>query len=236
MDFLIIDEDLEFVDKLIKKLSKYYQDASFDYFTYKPDQKALKDNYSIIIVDLLDYKNSIKIAQELKMCYLKASLVFISKNNDLIFDVQEIKHLCFIRKSELDHDLNILVNLIKKQKDIPIKLCFKLEKSCNHNKNTLITLSSDEIIFVECYLHNIIINTSNGQYVVKCTLKEFMKMILNTGCFVQIHRTYVINMNYVYKINDNMVNMIDEKIKNELDIGRKYKRFFLKSYENFLMI
>ena len=55
------------------------------------------------------------------------------------------------------------------------------------------------------------------------------------NCFIQIHRSYAINMKYIYRIDKNHINMVNEESKNELEIGRKYKKEVNEAFRNYLM-
>lgn len=87
----------------------------------------------------------------------------------------------------------------------------------------------------ECYAHELIIHTYEHEYAVKMTLKKFMEQVKQAHCFIQIHRSYAINMKYIYRIDKNHINMVNEESKNELEIGRKYKKEVNEAFRNYLM-
>lgn len=116
-----------------------------------------------------------------------------------------------------------------------MKLIFELNKGMNKNQMAYITLMSDDIIYAECYAHELIIHTYEHEYAVKMTLKKFMEQVKPAHCFIQIHRSYAINMKYIYRIDKNHINMVNEESKNELEIGRKYKKEVNEAFRNYLM-
>ena len=116
-----------------------------------------------------------------------------------------------------------------------MKLIFELNKGMNKNQMAYITLMSDDIIYAECYAHELIIHTYEHEYAVKMTLKKFMEQVKQAHCFIQIHRSYAINMKYIYRIDKNYINMVNEESKNELEIGRKYKKEVNEAFRNYLM-
>ena len=59
--------------------------------------------------------------------------------------------------------------------------------------------------------------TYEHEYAVKMTLKKFMEQVKQAHCFIQIHRSYAINMKYIYRIDKNHINMVDEESKNRLN-------------------
>ena len=158
MNFLIIDDDINFTLELEKRILNKYNDAKCDRFFTKPIISELKDDYTVIIVDIyLGNYDGMEIAKELKK---KAT----------------IRPLCFMRKSHLDHDFQTFINLLSQKKTEGKKLFFKLDNNYTDDRNTIISINSEDIVYIECYLHNIIINTFKKQYVVNLSLKEFMKI------------------------------------------------------------
>ena len=161
--------------------------------------------------------------------------VFVSSKSSLIFKTQGLKALCFIRKSHLDNDFKVFKQLYDEECKNEMKLIFELNKGMNKNQMAYITLMSDDIIYAECYAHELIIHTYEHEYAVKMTLKKFMEQVKQAHCFIQIHRSYAINMKYIYRIDKNHINMVNEESKNELEIGRKYKKEVNEAFRNYLM-
>lgn len=237
MELLIIDNDLQFLKMLSNKLKQTYKDVLIDTFTYVPNDNELKKEYTVIFIDILiGQSNGIEAAKRLKNIFPKAHIVFMSNFQELIFQTQEIRPLCFIRKNEFNYDFMIFMQLLQDEMNSSIKLSFELVKSNSMQQKNRTVIQSSDIVYVECFLHKIIINTYNEQYFVKSSMKEFMSMVQNCRYFFRIHRSYVINMNYVYRINKTTVNMINEDVKNELEISRKYKKEFINAFKKLLLL
>lgn len=164
-----------------------------------------------------------------------SQIVFVSSKSSLIFKTQGLKALCFIRKNHLDNDFKVFNQLYNEECKNEMKLIFELNKGMNKNQMAYITLMSDDIIYAECYAHELIIHTYEQEYAVKMTLKKFMEQVKQAHCFIQIHRSYAINMKYIYRIDKNRINMVNEESKNELEIGRKYKKEVNEAFRNYLM-
>lgn len=236
MRCLLIDDDLSYVEEIKEKLETEYQDVTIECYDYLPDVEMLLDEYSVVFLDvMMNDGDSIEYAKQLKGKLKNLILVFISNKNELIFQTQGISPLCFIRKSDLDYDFEIFKILYKEKRLELREYIFELDKSMNKKKISHIKLSSDDIVYVECYLHEIIIHTYANEYVVRMTLKTFMNLVKSQNCFVRIHRTYAVNMNYIYCVDKNRVFMLDDQEKNELEIGRSYKKDFKKTFQKFLL-
>ena len=135
----------------------------------------------------------------------------------------------------IDNDFKVFNQLYDEECKNEMKLIFELNKGMNKNQMAYITLMSDDIIYAECYAHELIIHTYEHEYAVKMTLKKFMEQVKQAHCFIQIHRSYAINMKYIYRIDKNHINMVNEESKNELEIGRKYKKEVNEAFRNYLM-
>ena len=106
-----------------------------------------------------------------------SQIVFVSSKSSLIFKTQGLKALCFIRKSHLDNDFKVFKQLYDEECKNEMKLIFELNKGMNKNQMAYITLMSDDIIYAECYAHELIIHTYEHEYAVKMTLKKFMEQV-----------------------------------------------------------
>ena len=112
---------------------------------------------------------------------------------------------------------------------------FQLHSSENKTNETSITLHANDIIYVECYSHELIIHTHKNEHIVKMTLKEFLNKVKSLNSFIQVHRAYVINMKYIYLKGKTTVQMFDDDSKNAVPISRRYKRNLDKAYGEYLL-
>ena len=214
-----MDDDRAFGETLKNKLESEYH-AVVDVYHGMIDLDQIKHVPDILFLDVIfENGTGVDYAKKFKEKF-DSQIVFVSSKSSLIFKTQGLKALCFIRKNHLENEM---------------KLIFELNKGMNKNQMAYITLMSDDIIYAECYAHELIIHTYEHEYAVKMTLKKFMEQVKQAHCFIQIHRSYAINMKYIYRIDKNHINMVNEESKNELEIGRKYKKEVNKAFRNYLM-
>ena len=184
---------------------------------------------------LLGKESGIEYANSIKDYYPRMTLVFLSYQDNLIFETQKISPICFIRKSNFDEDFQMFCAVYENKQRENIKITFQLHSSENKTNETSITLHANDIIYVECYLHELIIHTHKNEYIVKMTLKEFLKQVKTLNSFIQVHRAYVINMKYIYLKSKTMVQMFNEDSKNAVPISRRYKRNLDRAYGEYLL-
>lgn len=182
---------------------------------------------------LLGDESGIDYANSIKDYYSHMTLVFLSHQDNLIFKTQKISPICFIRKSNFDEDFQMFCAVYENKQRENIKITFQLHSSENKTNETSITLHANDIIYVECYSHELIIHTHKNEYIVKMTLKEFLKNVKTLKCFTQVHRSYVINMDYIYSRSKTIIHMINDDPKNEVPISKRYKRSFNDTYGEF---
>lgn len=236
MKCLIIDDDQSCIDTLESKLKDQYGNVELDIFQKPPHIDELQTDYDLFFIDVLLGKESgIECANSIKDYYPHMTLVFLSYQDNLIFETQKISPICFIRKSNFDEDFQMFCIVYENKQRENIKIIFKLHQIENKTGETSITLRANDIVYVECYSHELIIHTHNNEYIVKMTLKEFLNKVKKLNSFVQVHRAYVINMKYIYLKSKTMVQMFNEDSKNAVPIIRRYKRSLDKAYGEFLL-
>ena len=229
-----MDDDRIFAELLKSKLECEYN-AKVDIYEEMIGLEELKSMPDVLFLDVIFKSGSgVDYAKSIKESF-NGRIVFVSSKSNLIFKTQTLNALCFIRKSHLNNDFKIFKQLYDEECKTEIKLIFELNKGMNKNQMSYITLMSDDIIYVECYAHELIVHTYGHEYAVKMTLKKFLEQVKQTRSFIQIHRSYAINMKYIYRLDKNHINMLNEESKNELEIGRKYKKEINEAFRNYLM-
>ena len=84
------------------------------------------------------------------------------------------------------------------------------------------SIDQNEIIYIESKSRKLIITTINETFKISTyTLYKLLDELSEN--FIQCHKSYIINMNYIEKIDtvDNLVTL--KKIETSIPIGRKYK-------------
>lgn len=237
MQCLIIDDDINIMGAIKNKLLKYYPNGEIDCFSNVPDIAGLEKQYDLAFVDLvLEGATGIKVAEVLKRRFKGIGIVFISNQDHLIFQTQIVNPICFIRKGNLDEDFITFYALYEDKIDRDLRITFRLNRSIDVLGQKSITLRANDIVYLECYLHGIIVHTHNEEFIVKSTLADFLKQVESMNCFIQIHRGYAINMNYIYKANTDSVNMLNGETRNQIVISKKYRKIFKNAYEEFKLL
>lgn len=96
MKCLIIDDDQSCIDTLESKLKDQYGDVELDIFQKPPHIDELQTDYDLFFIDVLLGKESgIEYANSIKDYYPHMTLVFLSYQDNLIFETQKISPIFF---------------------------------------------------------------------------------------------------------------------------------------------
>ncbi|WP_296877310.1 LytTR family DNA-binding domain-containing protein [Thomasclavelia sp.] len=88
--------------------------------------------------------------------------------------------------------------------------------------NSIIVATKD-IIYIESYQHYLTVHTINASFKIRMNISKMLQELANQN-FIQVHRSYIINKNYLLRIEKKYCFLINEI---EIPIGRKYQKFYL---------
>jgi len=108
-------------------------------------------------------------------------------------------------------------NIIHQKKEIDKNLFLYSDK-------TLYNINIDEILFLKAEIDYVKVVTAVKSILILDSLRNWNEKLENFR-FIQIHRSYIINIDKVTKIYGNRVFIDDEAIP----IGKKYKEIFMKT-------
>lgn len=228
MRILIMDDDKEFCTTLKEDL--FHQMSVFNNRTeyHIVDDCFLDfkftDKYDIAFIDIdLVKVNGIEIAKNLKREGLCRYIVFVTSHSHLVYDSFVVQPFFFIRKNEYKNDLLIFFDLIADSLNQGVFITLKW----HGNKKTV---NTDDIVYIEAINHTLIVHTTDSSYKDNRSLKNMLKD-LNSDNFIQIYKSYVINLNYLVNFNNSSVELI---LDIKLNIGKMYKQHFLDGYARYL--
>lgn len=92
-------------------------------------------------------------------------------------------------------------------------------------------ISLNQIIYLESQDHKIKIVTVNETYFDNRTLKAWVQLLPDDK-FIQIHRSFIINIDYLISYRKGHLIMINNE---DLVIGRVYKNKFDQFYQEYLL-
>lgn len=238
MNIIVIDDDTLFSDILVKDISIFFHkfNSNVKIEIYNSDFRNIdfNRNFRIAFVDI-DLKdiNGIQLSKKIKKFNHNCDIVFVSAKNSLIHSSLSVQPFFFIRKSNYSDDLYVFYQLIRESlsNGYAIQVSYKSDR---------ITISTQDIIYIESIQHILHIFTNHGTYKDGRTLKEFLSL-LPINQFSQIHRAFVVNCKYIYSTSCGSV--ILHKIPNsnndnviKLRISRSFQKQFENEYQEYLLL
>ena len=176
----------------------------------------LSINYNLGICDSID--DLIK----LKDINNKCILIFIIDNYEQIFEYQKFNIHYYLRKNFFEKD-------IEKIKDSLIALLKNKNKVIKYKSGLIeYEINIDNILYIESYRNEIIIQTKLLDYSRRFSLKKILKELDNR--FVQCHKSYLVNIENVTSLFYDYLE-INNIIK--IPVGRKYQLLVKNKYQNY---
>lgn len=228
MNILILEDTNTFVEEFVDilKNNNLFTDAHFfclgDHFEKIDDTK----DYQVIFIDVHLSKsiNGIVFSIEHKKRFPKALIVFVTMNNNFVHKSMELQPFYFIRKDHLNEDMSIFFKMFKEHLENTSFIVINAREK--H-----VRINTSDIIYIEADGHYLKIVTLDGEYKFKEKIKEF-KTQLNNNNIIQVHRSYLINLDFVYDVNSKFIILRNKK---EINIGKTYKKKFKLTYQDYLL-
>lgn len=220
MRCLIIDDNQSCIDELKNQLCRSFLHIQIDVFHEVPETEM--KNIDIIFL---------KAEWQMKSSDDAVTVVITGDE----YPGVETETSFLLRRNHITEDFQEFYISYIKNRQNKMKIIFHLNQKISQQSRKEIELTANDIVYVECFAHELIVHTYKNEYVVKMTLKSFFAEVNELRCFIQVHRTYAVNMNYIYRIDNQDVHMINDDSKNEIRISQKYKKQFLRTFHEYMM-
>ena len=188
----------------------------------------IEEPYDIALLDIdMPGVSGFDIASMFSACNYSTLIVFVTAFDELVYSSIKFQPYRFLRKTHFDEELQeCLVSAYTdrmKHKTVQ-KLMF-------HTSNGDVYVDIDKVVFFEIYNHTLEIHL-NGDRIISCTgnLKDVENKVLSYD-FVRIHKSYLVNCNYIFVIGSKDIQLDDGTI---LPLSRYKMEAVRKKYMDFL--
>lgn len=217
---VIVDDEKEILDStkamLADSFNNHNVQVAFDFFTNSEDFLAMLEqhfHYDILFLDIeMPGLDGISLCKEIRKISPDALVVFISNKEELVFQTFEVQPFRFIRKSELreltDHLVTSVISELQKRKPKTIKF--------TETNGDIISFDARTIIYAEAQRKECRIVTTGRDEIIKFKFMD-LENALKDLHFIKIHRSYIVNMDFISKITKNSVILTNGE---ELPISR----------------
>lgn len=244
MKFVICDDNTECLSELEKLLLRYgarcpdipfqiekFSDASL--LLHKIQEKEPADIYILDIV--LSNITGIDLGREIRKKSEKSIIIYITASDSFALDAYDILAIRYLLKPVEEERFFEALDYALSQMDTRKQQAFLVK-----TKNGLESIPHSEIEYIENSSRKLDIHLTNGETVtsiyIRRSFEEEIKELLDTGNFLSVHKSFLINLNYVRKLQPDSVTMINGiripvSKKNTFQVKKKYLLFLSDQYK-----
>lgn len=211
----------EKIDKCMRFLNTPYQ---IETFLSGAALLQSQIHYDILFMDieLKNEKSGLVIASEYAHMR-RTKIILLTSHTEEMPNGYKIHAFRFLTKpieaEKLKEALQSALNEIGQQKKLIVK----------NDTHGQCSIYLSDMIYAEAGIKSCCLRTVNGIYTYPCGIEQ-LKNQLDSSCFYQPHRTYIINLDYIKSIDNYITMVTGEKIP----ISRRRKKDFLEIHKNFI--
>lgn len=243
MQFVICDDNQENLRELEKLLLKYiarFSGLSFEIekFTdaalllHKIQDKKPADIYilDIIMSDI----SGIDLGREIRKKSEKSIIIYITESDQFALDAYDILAIRYLLKPVAEDRLFEALDYALSQIQDKRETFFTVK-----TKNGLESVPYREIEYIENSSRKLEIHLTDGRKItsiyIRKSFEDETKEFLNTGNFLCVHKSFLVNLNYVRKLNQTNVVMnsgtsIPVSRKSASQVKKNYLLFISEQY------
>lgn len=225
MNIVIVEDDINISDLIYKTINEIYPNTESVIFENAKDalDYANFNNIDIFLLDiqLNDYKGTL-LANQIRLIdkYKYTPIVFITAlANEELYAYREIKSYSFLTKPfTKDELLKTITDVVEYKKHLnPESKKLKITQ-----KLFVFEYDLKGIIYIESFGKKLEIHLNKGSEVISgYSLKSIFELI-DDSSFIQCHKSYIVNKNYVEKIDKVNKIIYLSNLENIL-VGKKFE-------------
>ncbi len=183
------------------------------------------DHHDIVFMDIrMDKLDGIEVARIMRKINTESILIFVTHMAQLAIKGYEVDALDFIVKPADQFSINyVLTKALSRIENIS-NTVFALKTG-----DGIISLSSNDITYVEVFDHNLAYHTTSQVYEVRGRLSDVIKK-LDPKRFIMCNRSFVVNLRYVSSACSEYL-VVDGK---KVFISKSHSKEIMKHFSNFL--
>lgn len=164
-------------------------------FEYEEDKA-----YDILLLDVeMKNINGIELAKRIRKDNNRAEIIFITSHFEFVGEGYEVDALHYLIKPISAEKLTqVLTKAAEKLSVEPPSVVISCE-------GETVKLYESDILYVESFLHYIVIHTKDNEYKIKENISVFENKV--SDVFYRIHRSYLVSLKYITRISRTSVNI-----------------------------
>ena len=207
----IVDDDAQDTGYLSKLIENHFhlQETAYAVRTYASALEFVRspENSDIILMDIsMEKLDGLEAARILRRLGSEAAIIFVTHRAELAIRGYEVDAVDFLVKPASQAALSFALD--KAVDRIANKTCTILALKL---PSGTISVSSNDITYVEVFDHNLVYHTTKGQYTVRGRLSDVYQK-LDQRRFILCNRSFIVNLRYVSSINTNYLMVEGTKV------------------------
>ena len=164
-------------------------------FEYEEDKA-----YDILLLDVeMKSMNGIELAKRIRKDNNRAEILFITSHFEFVGEGYEVDALHYLIKPiSVEKLTQVLTKAAEKLSVEPPSVVISCE-------GETVKLYESDILYVESFLHYIVIHTKDNEYKIKENISVFENKV--SDVFYRIHRSYLVSLKYITRISRTSVNI-----------------------------
>ena len=201
--------------------TEIYEDGDSLIYAYEKNSYR----YDAVFLDIeMPGKNGLEVADTIRKMDAWVPIIFVTVHTKYMQESFKCSPFRFLVKPLEMEELaeavkSLFIKIDQERKTILVK-----------EGNDLLRLYCDDIVFCESDGHHVIIHTQEECFHVRQSIKDLENLVDPTS-FQRVHRSYLVNMNYVKRIKENR--LILQHDNGEIPVGRVYKKELVRALMHF---
>ena len=181
--------------------------------------------FNILFMDIeMPGRNGIETSAYVREKDKYALIIFITDHKEYVYEVFDVLPFRFLIKPVTREALNLVMKKAFEHFNLTKQVFF-----FKQNK-TQLQVAFDEIIYFEGNLRKVRLVTTGGEYDFYGKISEVVKK-LDGNLFLQIHNSYIVNMDQIRKISESVVLL---KSGIALPISKKYREYVRQKHIQYM--
>ena len=225
----IADDDAEDAERLKKYVDLYcaeHKIASMTHvFSDGMDFIRSGESYDIVFLDIqMKTLDGLETARLLRKIGMESILIFVTNMAQFAIKGYEVDALDFIIKPATKESISYVLEKALKRLSASSSNSFSLK-----TPGGTISVSENEISYVEVFDHNLVYHTTKGEYTIRGRLTDVQEK-LNPERFVLCNRSFLVNLRYVSNITSDFLKIGDTRIS----ISKSHRKELMQRFSSFL--
>ena len=189
-------------------------------FEYEEDKA-----FDILLLDIeMENMNGIELAKRIRKDHNRAEIIFITSHFEFVWEGYEVDALDFIVKPADQFSINYVLDKAINRLESTSSTLIAIKTS-----DGIVSLSSNDITYVEVFDHNLVYHTTKGVYDVRGRLSDVLKK-LDPKRFIMCNRSFVVNLRYVQSACNDYLTIDGTKIS----VSKSHRKEIMQHFSNFL--